>query len=116
MLLVSEKSNLFNQNSKLTVHEGACCVKIFSLAVFLELCDKFKFNLDPTDFHLLSIKFDINNSGRFSYTHFLKHFVLTVTPHSPGVRERSLLPDTKTQVRFLCAVQGHTLLKLCGHI
>lgn len=64
----------------------------------IELSEKFKFGLDPTDFDTLATKFDISNNGKFCYSQFLKHFVLSMSPKLQDTANRRLLPASKAAV------------------
>uniref|UniRef100_W5ND49 EF-hand calcium binding domain 6 n=1 Tax=Lepisosteus oculatus TaxID=7918 RepID=W5ND49_LEPOC len=71
--------------------EGLGEVSVPEFLAVMESCD---IKMTPGEFGQLALKYDMKNNSRFSYTEFLRHFVLTLKPQekSPLARVRVQQP------------------------
>lgn len=63
-------------------------------------------DISGDDFHKLARKYDLQESGRFSYVEFLRHFVLTLKPQEDrGRLKREKMVQPKIAVSSSTHVQ-----------
>ncbi|XP_030621130.1 EF-hand calcium-binding domain-containing protein 6 [Chanos chanos] len=62
---------------------------------FLDILNGLHVEMSQLDFEQLALKYDIHNSGRFSYPEFLRHFVLTLSPQVMTSSNRLRLQVTR---------------------